>query len=131
MIIIELKTSNSTLSLLFKFKNVPSPLCPFYSSAYETLLYIFYTCNMEQLWKELQYFVSHYRYIPEITPKSALFRLFNIDNQKQNLLLINHLLLIFKHFLHKSRKHGAICFTSLKFHLIKIKTMKQNAETMQ
>ena len=66
---------------------------------------------MEQLWKELQYFVSHYRYIPEITPKSALFRLFNIDNQKQNLLLINHLLLIFKHF--QSVQNGVKTFDNI------------------
>ena len=113
--------------LLFKFKKVPSPLCSFCNSADETPLHIFYTCNItKRLWNELQYFVSHYLYIPEITPQSALFGFFNISNQQQNFLLINHLLLLFKYYLYMSREHGAVCFTSLKLYLIKIKTIEQN-----
>ena len=61
-----------------------------------------------------------------MTPQSALFGFFNIGNQQQNFLAINHLLLIFKHYLYISREHGAACFTSLELYLIKIKTIKQN-----
>ena len=76
--------------LLFKFKKVRSPLCSFCNSAVEMPLHIFYTCNItKRLWNELQYFVSQYLYIPEITPQSALFVFFNIGNQQQNFLLIN------------------------------------------
>ena len=78
--------------------------CSFCNSADETPLHIFYTCNINKwLWNELQYFVSQYIYIPEITPQSALIELFNIGKQKQDFLLINHLLLIFKHYLYISR----------------------------
>ena len=91
------------------------------------MLHIFFTCNCtKQLWNELQYFVSQCRYIPEITPQSVLFGLFNIGNQQHNFLLINHLLLIFKYYLYMSREHRAACFTSLKLYLIKIKTVEQN-----
>ena len=91
------------------------------------LLNIFYTCNITtRLWNELQYFVSQYLYIPEITPQSALFRFFNIGNQQQNFLLINHLLLIFKHYLYISREHEAVCFPCEKLFFMKIKTIVQN-----
>ena len=61
-----------------------------------------------------------------ITPQSSLLGFFNIGNQQQNFLSVNHLLLIFKHYLYMSREHGAVCFTSLKLYLIKIKTLEQN-----
>ena len=113
--------------LLLKFKNIPSPLCYSCNSADETPMHIFYTCNItNRLWNKLQYFVSQYLYISEITSQSALFRFYNIDNQQQNFLLINHLLLIFKHYLYTSRKHGYLCFTSLKLYLIIMKTIEQN-----
>ena len=113
--------------LLFKCKKVPSPLCYFCNSADETTLHIFYTGNItERLWNELQYFVSQYLYISEITPQSALFGFFNIGNQQNNFLLINHFLLLFKYYLCRSRENEAVCFTSLELYLIKIKTIKQN-----
>ena len=70
--------------LLFKFKKVPSPLCSFCNCEDETPLHIFYTCNItKQLWNELQYFVSKYLYIPEITPQSAfsIFLILAINNR--------------------------------------------------
>ena len=102
------KILNDTLfhnKLLFKFKKVQSSLCffVFCNSADETPLHTFYTCNItKQLWNKLQYFVSEYLYIIEITPQSAL-GFFNIGNQQQNFLLINHLLVIFKHYQYISR----------------------------
>ena len=50
----------------------------------------------------------------------------NIGNHQWNFLLINHLPLIFKHYLYMSREHGAVCFATLKLNLIKIKTIEQN-----
>ena len=79
------------------------------------------------MWNKLQYFVSQSLWIPEITAQSALFRFCNSNNQKLKFLLINHLLLIFKHYLYMSRANcGAVCFTNLKMYLIKIKTIEQN-----
>ena len=67
-----------------KVKKVPSPQCSLCNSADETLLHILYTCNItKRLLNKLQYLVSQNLYIPEISPKSALFRFFNIGNQKQ------------------------------------------------
>ena len=97
--------------LLFKFKKVPSPLCSFCNSADETPLHIFYTCNItKRLWNELQYFVSRYLYIPEITPQSALFGFFNNGNQQQNFLLINHLLLLFKYYFAYAKRTWSYLF---------------------
>ena len=125
------KILNNTLflnKLLFKFKKVPSPLCSFCNSADETLLHIFYTCDITKpLWNELQYIVSQYLYIPEITLPNSLLGFFNIISQQQNFIFINHLILIFKHYLNMSKEHGALCFTSLKLYLIMIETIEQNS----
>ena len=105
--------------LAFKFEEVPSLVHSFCLFADETPLHIFYTCNItKQLWNKLQYFVSEYLYIPEITSQCAFLGFFNIGNQQQTFLLINHLQLIFKHYLYISREHGAVCFTTLKLYLI-------------
>ena len=70
--------------LLFKFKRVPLSLYSLCSSVDETLLHIFYTCNItKRLWNKLRYFVSQNLYIPKITAQSALVAFFNIGNQKQ------------------------------------------------
>ena len=111
--------------LFFKSKKVPSSLRFFCNSAVETPLHIFCTCNItKRLLNELQYFVSQYLYIPQITPQSGLLGFSYIDYQQNNFLLINYLLLIFKHYLYTSNEHGAFCFTSLKLYLIKIKTIE-------
>ena len=103
--------------LLFKLKKVPSPLCSFCNSTDETLLHIFYTCHItKRFWNKLQYFVSQYFFLG----------IFNIGNQLENFLLIDYLQLIFKHNLHMSREHGAVCFNCLKLYFIKIKTIHQN-----
>ena len=108
--------------LLFKLEKVQSPLCSFCNSEDETPLHIFCTCNVtKRLWNKLKYFVSRYLHIPEITPRSALLEFLNISNQQQNFLLINHLLLIFKHYQYMSIEHGAVCFASLRLYLIKSK----------
>ena len=91
----------------------------------EAPLHIFNICNITtRLWSELQYFFSQYLYICEIFPQSALFGFFSIGIQKQE-FSINQLL-IFKHYLYLLREHGTVCFTNLKLHLIKIKTIEQN-----
>ena len=113
--------------LLFMLKKVSSALRSFCNSVDETPLHIFVTCNIEKgFWNELQYFVSQYRYVPEITLQRALLGFFNIGNQQQNFLLTNNLLSIFRYFLYMLREHGAVCFNSLKLYLIKNKTIEQN-----
>ena len=109
------------------FKEVPWQLYSFYAD--EMPLHIFYTCNItKRLWKKLQYFVSQYLFIPEIALQSAHLGFVNIGNQQYNCLCINQpittnfqLLIFHLHHLYMSREHGAVCFTSLKLYLIKIK----------
>ena len=105
--------------LAFKFEEVPSLVHSFCLFADETPLHIFYTCNItKQLWHKFQHFVTEYLYIPEITSQYSFLGFFNIGNQQQNFLLINYLLVIFKHHLYISREHEAVCFTTLKLYLI-------------
>ena len=83
---------------------------------WDTVAYLPYLYYYKVTINEVKYFVSWYLYIPEITPQNALLGFLNIGNQQQNFLLINHLLLITKHYLYMSREHGAVCFANLKLY---------------
>jgi len=50
--------------------------------------------------------------IPEITPQSAILGF--LDSNHNNEILINHLLLIFKLYIYRSRESGAISIHNLK-----------------
>ena len=93
---------------------------------------LLYPCNTtKQLYSKLQYFVSQNLNIPEINPQSALFGFSNIDNQKHNFLLINHLVLFLEHYLYMSREQGTFCFTNLKLYLIKIKIIEKKGKMLK
>ena len=60
--------------MLFIFKNVDTPLCPFCKSKDETPLHLFYDCIVTQcLWKQLCSLCRHKRVIPELTPRNERF----------------------------------------------------------
>ena len=82
--------------LLFQFKKVPSPLYSFCESVDEMLLHIFHTYNVIQSNYGMNFKILFLlNLMLEIIPQNAFFRFFGIDNQKQNLQLINRLLLTF------------------------------------
>ena len=98
--------------MLFKFGIASRSLCSFYKSEEETPFHIFHDCNHTQnLWNQLQTYISETPVISCLTPQSAMFGF--IDTQQEKRVTINHLLLIFKFNVYKSRDLKTINFLSL------------------
>ena len=80
--------------MLFKFGKSGSSLCSFCNLKDETLYHLFFEYSyMSSLWNQPRHFLSNSLNILPPTPQSAIFGLIN---QKENFLIINHLLFIFK-----------------------------------
>ena len=108
--------------MLFRFKKVGSPLCS-YCNEEETLLHLFYSCLItKQIWNKLRQYFSQFINIPHSTPHSSILGIF--DN-KQHSQLINHLLLIFKFYIHSARNTKQLNFDNLKITIKKIKEIEK------
>ena len=98
--------------MLFKFGIVSRSLCSFYKSEEETPFHFFHDCNHTQnLWNQLQTYSSEKPVISCLTPQSAMFGF--IDTQQEKRVTINHLLLIFKFNVYKSRDLKTLNFLRL------------------
>ena len=93
------KILNNVLYLnkkLFKFRKSTSPLCPFCKLSDETVLHLFYKCNIIQnVWNELDLFFENDFTLFDLTPQAAFLDSLNVDSKL--LLIHNHLFLIFKY----------------------------------
>ena len=90
------------LYLSGKTKN---PLCSYCNTNDETSMHLFCECNStKSLWLQLnRHFHSDLKF-PELTPQTAIVGIFN--DSVSNIHLINHILLLFKLYIYKSRsKH--------------------------
>ena len=95
-----------------------SPLCSFYNLYDETPLHIFYKCDgIKCLWSDLVQYFQNSLVLPTLTPQTAIFRLLNSTNSdhnfKKNKLLINHILVIFKLYVYRSREKQFIHMNNL------------------
>ena len=98
--------------MLFKFGKSGSPLCSFCNLKGETSYHLFYECSHTiSLWNQLRRFLSNSLNIPLLTPQSAIF---GFINQKENFLIINHLLFIFKFCIYNSRSSSRLNIEYLK-----------------
>ena len=89
--------------MLFKFGKSGSPLSCFCNLKNETSYHLFYECShTNSLWNQLRHFLSNSLNIPPLTPQSAIF---GFINQKENFLIINQLLFIFKFYIYNSRSN--------------------------
>ena len=84
--------------MLFKFRNVKSPLCSVCKAEDETYIHLFYRFKKNSIfWRELKEFFSTALSLPTISPETAIFSfLFDALEHK---LLLNHILLIFKNYI--------------------------------
>ena len=111
--------------MLFNFGIVSRSLCSFCNSEEETPFHIFHDCTHTQnLWNHLQIYISENLAIPCLTPQSVLFGF--IDTQQENCVIINHLLLILKFNIYKSRDLKTLIFVRLKSDIIKIRQIEEN-----
>ena len=91
--------------LLFRFKVVDTSVCSFCKLVDETALHLYYQCVViKDLWNKLKNLVGQSLEIPNIKPQSAIFGFHDIENT--DIIIINHLLLIFKWYVYKSRDKG-------------------------
>ena len=81
--------------IIFRFGKIESLLCSSCTLKDETPYHLFYEFCHKKFWNQLRNFLSKSLDIPPFSPQSATVGLIN---QKENVLILDHLLLIFKFF---------------------------------
>ena len=103
--------------LLLKYSlnslKVESLLCSLCKAKDETYINLLYRCRKTSiLWKQLQKFFSNTLNIPSISPQGIIFSF--LYDTLEGKLILNHILLIFKNYLYKTRKNKNLTFNILK-----------------
>ena len=95
-------------------------LCSFCNTFEETPIDIFYDCiHVKSLWEKLQTKFQKDIILLSLTPQAAILGLTNEANITYNLL--NHILLVFKYYIYRSREKRILNIDNLKDKLIEIK----------
>ena len=92
---------------LFKMGYAESPSCSLCKRQNTTVSHLFCDCTLtQQLWKKLQSWMRGYLILPGLEPSMVILGDWNTKNY--NNVLVNHLILLFKHFIYKNRtvKHA-------------------------
>ena len=110
-------SKTSRVSLSFLFMSVIF-LCSFCNLCDKTRLHIFYECDsIKCLWSDLVQYFQNSLVLSTLTPQAAIFGFLystNSDyNFKNNKLLINHILPIFKLYVYRSREKQFIHINNL------------------
>ena len=120
------KMLNNVLFLskkLFTFGLSNTPQCSFCNTNEETSIHIFSECNFViALWEQLQRFFEPDLTLPKLIPQTAMF---GFLDQCNNIYLINHILLIFKLYVYKSRTSQKLNFSDLLRSIKKFKRTKK------
>ena len=107
--------------MLFKFRKLESPLCSFCKVQDETFIHLLYMCRKTSiLWTQLQEVFRTAFDLRSISPQSFL------DDILEHKLLKNHILLIFKNYLYKTRENKHLNFNILENYLTKIRGLEAN-----
>ena len=89
----------------------------------ETTIHIVYGCvHAQNIWNELRAYLIQDIVIPDSSPQSAIFGYVEIQ---QDFKIINHLLLIFKLFVYKSRDEKYLNFHRLINKIVKVKNIEE------
>ena len=120
--IFQYKLLNNILYLndkLFLFGKSETNLCSFCRIEIETTSHLFSECSQTLLlWSQLKEYLSPHIILDDLNTQSALLGLYN--DRLNNYLLVNHLLLIFKLYIYKSRKSFTLRINDLKNEIIDI-----------
>ena len=105
---------------LFTFRKSTSPLSPFCQRSDETVLHLFYECNIIlNLWNELVLFFENEFPLFDQKLPASFWGFLNVDLEL--LLIQNHLLLIFKIYIYNSRRSESLKIKSLIREITKVK----------
>ena len=100
-----------------------SPLCSFYEEEPETPAHLFHSCTKTNFpWMQLQHSFQNVLIILPVTPQSTIF---GFIDHKVNDHLVNHILLIFKNYVYKTRENGSLDIKVLKRNIHKIKNIEK------
>ena len=112
---------NKKLYLSGKTKN---PLCSYCNTNDETPIHLFCECNStKSLWLQLnRRFHSDLKFL-ELTPQTAIVGIFN--DSVSNIHLINHILLLFKLYIYKSRNKNRLNINELLANILNIKKLRK------
>ena len=112
--------------ILFTFGKIKTPLCSFCHSYDETIKHIFLECIcVKQLWNHLRLFLMNDISLPILTPQTAIFGFINgIENSVYK--ITNHILLIFKLHVYKSRERGSLELSRLRNEM-KVKLLEKKS----
>ena len=132
MISFQYKILNNILYLnkkLHIFGKKPSPLCSFCNLYDKTLFHIFYKCDrVKFLWSELVQYFQNTLILPT-SPQTAILGILDfVSNNsffENNKILINHILLIFKLYVYKSREKKFININNLIAEIRKVKRIEK------
>ena len=94
--------------MFFTFGKTKTPLSSFCYSYDETMKHIFFECiYVRQLWNHLRLFLTNDISLPILTPQTAIIGFINgIENNVYKIK--NHILLISKLHVYKSRERGTL-----------------------
>ena len=90
----------------------PSPLCSFCNLYNETPDHIYECDGVKCFWSDLVLCFQNNLILPTLTPQTAIFGFFHYTNNdstfENNKCFCNHILLIFKFFVYKSREKKSL-----------------------
>ena len=109
---------------LYLFGITKSPLCSYYNTFDETPIHLFCECNCTKyLWLQLN---RHFRSdltFPVLTLQTAILGL--VNDFVSNIHLINHILLLFKLYIYKSRNKHRLNTNELLGNIVNIKKLEK------
>ena len=120
--IFQLKLKNKE-TLEKNFGKQGTPLFSFCIEEPESPIHFFHSCTKANFVRtQLQYSFQNVSIIPPITPQNTIF---GFTDHKVNYDLINHILLIFKYYVYKTRENESLDFKVLKRNIHKIKNIEK------
>ena len=121
------KVLNNVLYLnkkLFIYGKSSSPLCSFCKKVDETIFYLFNECDItKSLWKSLIFFFHKSLNLPFLSPQTSFLGFTN--TYCNDILLKNHILLLFKIYVYSSRKHEKMSLKNLLRNVTKVKNIEK------
>ena len=79
---------------------------------------------MQILWERLKYYIQNNLDLPSVTSQSVILDF--TDSRYENFIIINHLLLILKYHIFKSRSNKHLSLLQLETGLIKVRTLEED-----
>ena len=79
---------------------------------------------MQILWEILKYYIQNNLDLPSVTSQSVILDF--TDSRYENFIIINHLLLILKYHIFKSRSNKHLSLLQLETGLIKVRTLEED-----